>query len=142
MRIQKLPLACGRQQDQSHSGHFDALLQLGAFLSGATMLWIGNNHDPLALRSRALPDRRAGGGMKEVSKEKAMQILHDYVRGCGSQKNAAKLMGISEQYLSDVLNGRRYPGCVLNIIGIGTVLKYRVPKRVGIPGQACTRRKR
>jgi DNA-binding transcriptional regulator YdaS (Cro superfamily) len=69
--------------------------------------------------------------MQEVTQDRALEILGDYVRGCGSQKKAAKLIGISESYLSDVLGSRRDPAPVLSRIGIERVVRFCVPKRVG-----------
>jgi hypothetical protein len=69
--------------------------------------------------------------MQEVSEDRAMRILSDYVRGCGSQRKAAMLLDISEQYLSDVLRGRRDPAHVLGRIGIRRVVRYEVPKSIG-----------
>jgi phage portal protein BeeE len=36
--------------------------------------------------------------------------LADYVQRCLNQRTAAKELGVSPQYLNDVLNGRRAPG--------------------------------
>lgn len=44
----------------------------------------------------------------------------------GSQKNFAERHDISEQYLSDVLRGRREPGQkILDAIGVERVVVYR-----------------
>ncbi len=40
-----------------------------------------------------------------------INLLHEQVQLCGySQKTVAFNLGISAQYLSDILNGRRMPG--------------------------------
>lgn len=44
----------------------------------------------------------------------------------GSQKNAAAALGMSAQYLSDVLRGRRTPGPkILKALGLTAVTEYK-----------------
>ena len=48
------------------------------------------------------------------------------VRGYPSQKRAAQHWGISQQYLNDVLHGRRAPGPqLLSALGYERVVLYR-----------------
>ncbi len=52
--------------------------------------------------------------------------LVELVKRQGSQKQAAKFLGISEQYLADVLRGRRAPGKkVLEALGLQKVVVYK-----------------
>ena len=46
--------------------------------------------------------------------------------GNGSQLSFAEAIGVSPQYLSDVLNGRRDPGnSILEAIGVERIVTYR-----------------
>ena len=51
--------------------------------------------------------------------------LQGIVTGVGSQRKTAHQLGISESYLSDVLNHRRAPGKkILNALGFTKVSRY------------------
>ena len=53
-------------------------------------------------------------------------LLRQQAREIGSQKELAKQMGISQQYLSDVIKGRRMPNeSVLKAMKLEFVLCYR-----------------
>lgn len=46
-----------------------------------------------------------------VSQDEFQELLREWIkRMCSGQKSAAKHLKVSEQYLSDVLNGKRAPG--------------------------------
>lgn len=52
-------------------------------------------------------------------------LLSDTVRLCGSQKAAAAKLGVSPQFLHDVLNGRREAGQKLaSAMGLKRIIKY------------------
>ena len=55
-----------------------------------------------------------------------LRLLHQFI-GDGTQKAAAERMGVSQQYLSDVLNENREPGAlILDALGLERVVSYRV----------------
>lgn len=52
--------------------------------------------------------------------------LRDAIAREGSQKAFAQAHHISEQYLSDVLRGRREPGQkILDALGVERIIRYR-----------------
>lgn len=52
------------------------------------------------------------------------------VKACGSQRTLAREIGVSEPYLSDVLNGRREPGAkLLEGLGYRRVVVYETLDR-------------
>lgn len=54
-----------------------------------------------------------------------LERIRIVVAGAGNQKAAAKRLGVSEQYLCDVLKGRREPGKkLLNALGYRRVVVY------------------
>ena len=58
---------------------------------------------------------------EEELKEKILKIVSD----CGSQKEAAKYMGVSLSYLNDYLSGRREAGGkILSALEVKRVLYY------------------
>lgn len=58
---------------------------------------------------------------EEELKEKILKIVSD----CGSQKEAAKKMGVSLSYLNDYLSGRREAGGkILSALEVKRVLYY------------------
>jgi predicted transcriptional regulator len=60
--------------------------------------------------------------------------LHFLVSRFGSQQEAAQEWGISESYLSDILNGRRKPGAKFcKAVGYERVMMFR-DARIGISG--------
>ena len=60
--------------------------------------------------------------------------LHFLVSRFGSQQEAAQKWGISESYLSDVLNGRRKPGAKFcKAVGYERVMMF-VDTRIGVSG--------
>jgi DNA-binding transcriptional regulator YdaS (Cro superfamily) len=61
-----------------------------------------------------------------VGKERVLEMIRIHVRILGSQKEAAKEMKVSEQYLSDALKGRREIGAkILDYFGLERVVSYR-----------------
>jgi hypothetical protein len=51
-------------------------------------------------------------------------------RGRHTQLSLARKLGISAQYLHDILNARREPGeSVLGYLGLEKVVVYRIPKQ-------------
>jgi hypothetical protein len=58
--------------------------------------------------------------------ENPIQILRALVDLCGSNVNAARHLGVSPAYVSDVLTGRREPGKgILEPMGLERVVTYR-----------------
>lgn len=56
------------------------------------------------------------------------QYLKSQIHKAGSQKEFARLTGISESYLSDVLRSRRDPGeKLLKAVGVKRVVTYYIP---------------
>lgn len=53
-------------------------------------------------------------------------ILRQHIETAGSQKAAARLLGVSETYISDVIRGRKEPGpSILDPLGLERVVTYR-----------------
>lgn len=64
--------------------------------------------------------------MKQIPEERMRKMLEIAISVAGSQKGFAAEAGISEQYLSDVLNGRREIGNkLLKWFGMERVVFYR-----------------
>lgn len=64
--------------------------------------------------------------MKQISELRMRKMLEIAIRAAGSQKALAKEAGISEQYLSDVMQGRRDIGDkILKWFGMERVVYYR-----------------
>lgn len=63
--------------------------------------------------------------MPFLSDAQVIDLIQRGVTRCGSQTALAAEMGISVQYLSDVLHGRRSPGqSVLTPLGLRHVSRY------------------
>lgn len=61
-----------------------------------------------------------------LTEEELIDRLRTVVAQAGSQKDFAQQHGLSEQYLSDVLRGRREPGQkILEALGVERVVGYR-----------------
>lgn len=61
-----------------------------------------------------------------MTKEQLLSRLRRDVVAHGSQQDAAKELGVSEQYLSDVLRRRREPGAaILSAMGFQRVTTYQ-----------------
>lgn len=61
-----------------------------------------------------------------IYEDRLREMIQIGVTVDGSQKAFAKRVGISEQYLSDILKGRREPGAkLLNYFGLERVVGYR-----------------
>jgi hypothetical protein len=59
------------------------------------------------------------------TREEVIQMLREYVEDCGSQKEAASKIGISAQYMNDLMRGRRSPGpAVLETMKLKRVMVY------------------
>lgn len=68
------------------------------------------------------------------TQEQFIAELYFLVSRFGSQQEAAQEWGISESYLSDILNGRRRPGAKFcKAIGCERVMMF-LDTRVGISG--------
>lgn len=69
-------------------------------------------------------------------------MLHEVKRwifAAGSQKKAAKALGISEQYMTDVVKGRREVGPTLaNALGYDKVIMYTPKTKIEPPCQLRT----
>jgi len=61
--------------------------------------------------------------MKAVKPDQIVQLLQKK-KGDGTAKELARQLGVTEQYLSDVLKGRRTPGPAI-IAGLGLEMVYR-----------------
>ena len=58
-----------------------------------------------------------------------LRVLNQAVEKAGNQKRASIALGVSEQFLSDVLNSRRGPGeKLLSKLGLVLVTSYRKAK--------------
>lgn len=58
------------------------------------------------------------------------QKLSEWAKRLGSQRALAKELGVSEPYLSDVINGRRDPGPkILKALGLERIVDYRTVKK-------------
>ena len=69
-----------------------------------------------------------------MKKKEVIDILYRQVEVYGSQKALAIKIGISPQYLEDILLGRREPGeSVLNFLGMQKVVSYYY-KDLGVLG--------
>lgn len=65
-----------------------------------------------------------------LNEQELIAKLRDVVTRTGSQKDYAQQHGLSEQYLSDVLRGRREPGQkILDALGVERVVGYREKQR-------------
>lgn len=63
---------------------------------------------------------------KQLTYEELIALLRRRIKECGSQKDFAATAGISAQYVSDVLHGRREPGeSILDALGLQKVVTYR-----------------
>ena len=66
----------------------------------------------------------------EMTYDQVLQLIERKVRAMGSQKEAAQTWGITEAYLSQILNRVKMPGQkILDALGIEHVDKYRFRKR-------------
>lgn len=60
-----------------------------------------------------------------ITKDKLLIGLRKYIREHGSQKAAARTLGVSPSFLSDVLKGKREPaGMMLTRLGYHRVVMY------------------
>jgi hypothetical protein len=65
-----------------------------------------------------------------MDKEGVVERLRAQIEAAGSARKMGKQHGISAQYLSDVLTGKREPaGKILAALGVERVVSYRVAKR-------------
>lgn len=64
---------------------------------------------------------------KEFGRDDLIKLVHLGITVAGSQAAYAEQLGISPQYLCDVLYGRREPGDKMLIgMGLQRIVKYRV----------------
>lgn len=64
--------------------------------------------------------------MKQIDKIRLLEMIRIAVKTAGSQMAFAREAGISTQYLSDVLRGRRDPGeKILKWFGLEAIVFYR-----------------
>lgn len=62
---------------------------------------------------------------KTYTLQELVSLLEAEVKQSGSQKEAAKKLGVSAQYLGDVLSGKREPGKkILDALKLRKVIKY------------------
>lgn len=65
-----------------------------------------------------------------LTEQDVLEQLRTAVRAAGNQQAYAAQIGISGQYLSDVLRGRREIGSkILDVLGLEKVVSYR-PKQL------------
>ena len=61
-----------------------------------------------------------------MNAEEVRRILRSACENRGGQKNFAEFARVSQQYVSDVLNGKREPGeAILDALNIERVVTYR-----------------
>lgn len=60
-----------------------------------------------------------------ISSPTALKVVRQYVDACGSQKEAAKHLGISAQFLCDVLQGHKQPYSIMEKLGWERVIFYK-----------------
>jgi len=62
---------------------------------------------------------------KTYTLDELISLLEAEVKQSGSQKETAKKLGVSAQYLGDVLSGKREPGKkILDALKLRKVIKY------------------
>lgn len=61
-----------------------------------------------------------------MTETEAMDCLRHRVERHGSQQAAAKALGVSPQYLSDVLAGRRKPDRMLRRLGMAATVDWEM----------------
>ncbi len=60
-----------------------------------------------------------------MNKSDFARTLDKFIKGAGSQDAAAKQLGISGAYLSDIRHGKREPGAkILTALGLKRVVGY------------------
>lgn len=63
--------------------------------------------------------------MKELSKDEFFDLLQEEVEKAGTQRQAAKQLGVTYAHLNDVLQGRKEPGPkVARALGYKAVINY------------------
>lgn len=69
-----------------------------------------------------------------ITLDDVRQMLRDKSDGAGSQKALAAQLGVSPQYLGDVLNGKREPGeSILEALGLRKVACYAHADKAASP---------
>lgn len=66
--------------------------------------------------------------MKQIGADRVLGMIRIAIQVEGSQKAFAERVGISEQYLTDILRGRRPIGgatCVLDFLGLERVVTFK-----------------
>lgn len=67
-----------------------------------------------------------------LTHDQLVSLLKQQVKDAGSQKQFAFRWGISQQYLTDVLKGRRMPGPkILKMLGYESMVVYKKIYRTG-----------
>lgn len=62
---------------------------------------------------------------KRLTLQDVIELIRGEAEKTGSQKELAKKLGVSAQYISDILNGRREPGdAILKPLGLRKVTTY------------------
>jgi transcriptional regulator with XRE-family HTH domain len=62
---------------------------------------------------------------KRLTLQDVIELIRGEAEKTGSQKELAKKLGVSAQYISDILNGRREPGdAILKPLGLHKVVTY------------------
>lgn len=63
---------------------------------------------------------------KYLNAQQVVQLLRERREVCGSQKDLAIALNVSQQYLSDVMAGKRAPGVlILTPLGLVAEIVYR-----------------
>ena len=62
-----------------------------------------------------------------MNRETVIRKLQAIIEAEGTQKAAAEVLGVSQQYLTDLLKGRRDPGAkILTKLGLESRVTYQV----------------
>lgn len=62
---------------------------------------------------------------KRLTLQDVIELIRGEAEKTGSQKELAKKLDVSAQYISDILNGRREPGdAILKPLGLHKVVTY------------------
>jgi len=72
-----------------------------------------------------------------LTHDQLVALLRQQAKEAGSQKILAIRWGISQQYLTDVLKGRRMPGPkILKMLGLEPVIMYKKIYRTNSAGES------
>ena len=76
-----------------------------------------------------------------LTHDQLVSLLKQQIKEAGSQKILAHRMGISQQFLTDVLKGRRMPGAkILRMLGYESMIMYKKIYQTGNEADNSERR--